>query len=132
MKRSFAVVVIMLIMAFCVGCGPYGDYSGTYVKSDSDGTTYTITLSSSGSFRFERKFSDKSSMHGTIIDNDKNNIREGTFTVDDGKITINYKVYDMAMDKYTDAVSTAKLSGGKLTVSRTDAYSDVYGTFTKR
>ncbi|MCH5163720.1 MAG: hypothetical protein J1F36_01745 [Clostridiales bacterium] len=121
MRKFTALLLIALLMFLCVGCGPYRDYAGTYTKKMSS-ATLTITLSASGAFEFERK--PTSSSEYTPIETIYG---EGTFTVKNEKITIEYSYYEVALGERVNRVATAKLNGNKLVISGTE----LAGSYTK-
>lgn len=121
MRKFTALLMIALLMLLCVGCGPYRDYAGTYVKKTSS-STITLTLSASGSFKFERKPKGSSPVTTT-----EKIVGEGTFTVENNKITIAYSYYEVVRGENVNRVATAKLSGDKLVISDTE----LAGSYTK-
>ena len=126
MKKVAAILLIAVLMLFCVGCGPYGDYAGTYSRKGS-AATYTIKLSSRGSFKFERKYLTKDPYNP--FDSDTYNKREGSFEVNNNKITIEFSYYEPAKGTTIYATATAKLSGNKLVVTGSD---EIAGTYIKK
>ncbi|MBR2967548.1 MAG: hypothetical protein IKC35_02065 [Clostridia bacterium] len=126
MKRFASIILVCLVLLSCIACGPYGNYAGTYTKS-SDSATFTVTLSASGNFKFEREF--KTSNEFNPFDDDKHNIREGTFAVENGEIIIQFSYYDDALRKTVKATAKAKVNGKKLTISGSD---EIKGTYTKQ
>lgn len=110
MKKIVAFIVVALTLSFCVACGPYGDYAGVYTYSSSN-ATFTVTLSSSGNFKFERK--DKSATSG-ILGSEKYNVMQGTFTVENDTIIISYTYYDeLDGNKTESAKGKIKTVGNK-------------------
>lgn len=126
MKKLASLILICFVLFSCAACGPYSDYAGTYTKS-SDSATYTVTLSASGEFKFERKFKTKDPYNP--FDKDENNIRKGTFTVNGDKIEIQFSYYDDALRQTVTATAKAKLSGKKLTIYDCQ---EINGTFVKK
>ena len=119
--RKFTALLLPIVMLLCVGCGPYGDYAGTYTKKMSS-ATITITLTSSGSFEFERK-----PISSSEYNPNQKIVGEGTFTLKNDKIIIEYSYYEVVKGERVNRVATAKLSGDKLIISDTE----LAGTYTK-
>lgn len=129
MKKIFAFVVVVFTMIACVCCGPYTDYAGSYIRTDSGNNTYTVTLSASGDFKFERKLSKTSSLYGGPFDNDNHNVRKGTFTIEDDKIIIEFTYYEETTKSYETETAVARIEKGKLIISNSD---QIKGTYTKK
>ncbi len=129
MKKFVAAFVVISVMIVCVCCGPYTDYAGTYSRSDASNNSYTVTLSASGNFRFERKLSKSSSLYGGPLDNDDHNVRKGTFTDQDGVIVIKFSYYDEAQRMTVTETATAKIVKDKLIISGSD---QIKGSYTKK
>ncbi len=115
MKRVAAIMIVLVLAAFCFGCGKYNNYAGKYVRNGHD-VTYTITLDASGSFLFERKFGDSSSYKGGPFDSDRFNVIKGNFGVDDEIIVITFSFYKAAQNGYANGNANATLKDGKLTI----------------
>ncbi len=129
MKKICAFVIIVMTMFLCVCCGPYTDYAGSYVRSDASNNTYTVTLSSSGDFKFERKLSKTSSLYGGPYDNENYNVRKGSFTVEDDKILIEFTYYEVTTKSYEKGTAVGKIVNDKLVIS---AGEQIIGTYTKK
>lgn len=122
--KKFALLILVVLAAICTACGPYGDYAGTYVTSDSS-ATYTVTLSASGKFRFERKFK----AQDQYAPDKSSNVREGTYTVSDGKIVIKISYYDPALREQVTETAEGRLSGNKLIVTGS---AEISGSYAKK
>lgn len=129
MKKIITLIIVVLTMCACVCCGPYTDYAGSYVYIDSGNNTYTVTLSASGDFKYERKFSSSSSLYGGPFDNDNYNIRKGTFTVEDNKILIEFTYYEEALKSYETDTAVARIVKGKLIITGSE---QLNGSYTKK
>ena len=137
MKRIvIACVLLALCAAVSVGCTSSDGFTGTY-KLENEVMVCTLIVRSNGTFRFERKFLYSSGLDDDPVDNDKENIREGTYTITkDEKGTsdiINLKY------TYTDPLGmTHKFSATGISVRRdgkvylTVAGPDISGTFVKK
>ncbi len=128
MKKICAFVMIVMTVVVCVCCGPYTDYAGSYVRTDASNNTYTVTLSASGDFKFERKLSKTSGLYGGPYDNENHNVRKGTFTVEDDKILIEFTYYEETTKSYETGTAVGKIVKGKLIVSS----DQINGTYTKK
>ena len=110
MKKLTIILSILLVMTLCIGCGPYRSYAGTYTRTIS-GTTYTIRLSSSGTFKWERKASNQ---YDPL--EKQANVREGTYSVEKDRLMIEYTKYEQATGEYLKATAVATVNDGTLTI----------------
>ncbi len=128
--KGFAIILIAVSIAImCIGCGPYADVAGTYVYRDGNNFTYTVTLKGDGGFRFARKIPKTSSLYGSPLDNDDHNVREGSFTYDNGTISIEFSYYEEAQKGIVHGTAKARIANNKLIISGND---QINGTFTKQ
>lgn len=129
MKKIAALIIVAMALAFCVGCGPYADYSGTYSKTgiaNSDVASVTLTMTASGDFKCERKW--KSSYVGPEKDS-KNNVIEGKYTVDDkGTITFSFSYYDQVTGRNMSATAQGTLKDKNLSITG----DKISGSYTKK
>lgn len=127
MKKIICLIIIAVAMLACVACGDKSEYAGTYTRSTSN-ATFTVTLGKDGSFKFEREF--KKSNPYDPFDDPSNNVRKGTYTVEDDQIVIKFSYYEAAEKATINCTAVARVSDGKLII--TDESRQISGTYTKK
>lgn len=124
MKKFALLLTIVLVMGLCVGCGPYKDYSGTYVKKNTN-STITVTLSASGDFKWKCVLSKSNPNKDGPLDSDAYNLRTGTFSVNDSSIKIEFSYVD-ELGIRVSGHATAVISDNKLRITGNEQIAGVY------
>ncbi|MBE5730352.1 MAG: hypothetical protein E7350_00175 [Clostridiales bacterium] len=127
MKKIVCLIIAVLLTLACVSCGDNVEYSGVYTRSTAE-ATFTVTLGKDGSFKFEREYKRTNSYNP--FDNPTNNIRKGTYSVENDEIVISFSYYEEAERDMVDCVAYARVSDGKLII--TDESRQISGTYTKK